>query len=86
MNTMIASISRSSVEISTVPIDMPASIGIAYTPYGLPRSDANAAREFAKLLTRIPKNATSELPRMPITENAAIASTLGAGTLSSAAK
>ena len=38
------------------------------------------------MLTRMPKDATSELPRMPITENAAIASTFGSGTFSSAAK
>ena len=42
-------------------------------PYGLPRSELNAAREFANVLTRIPKNATSVLPRMPTTENVAIA-------------
>ncbi len=72
--------------MSTVPMLMPASSGIAITGYGLPRSDANAAREFANVLTRMPKKATSVLPRMPITENAAIASTFGSGTCSSTAK
>src|SRR5512142_2876222 len=83
---MIASIRMSSVEISTVPMLMPASSGIEYVPYGLPRSDENAAREFANVLTRMPKKATSELPRMPTTENAAITMTLGGGTFSSTAK
>ena len=48
----------SSVEISSMPIDMPARMGIEYVGKGLPLSDANAEREFAKVLMRMPNHAT----------------------------
>ena len=33
----------------------------------MPRSDANAEREFANVFTRMPNQATPTLPRMPTT-------------------
>src|SRR3954454_14672567 len=52
------SISTSSVEMSSMPIDMPALSGMSYVGYGLPRSEANAERELANVLTRMPNQAT----------------------------
>ena len=48
----------SSTEISNMPMLMPAFSGIAKHGYGLPRNPANAVREFANVLTRIPNHAT----------------------------
>jgi len=45
-------------EISNMPMLMPAFSGIAKHGYGLPRNPANAVREFANVLTRIPNHAT----------------------------
>ena len=49
---------NSSTLISSMPMLMPASSGIACSGYGLPRRLANAIREFAKVLTRMPNHAT----------------------------
>src|SRR5206468_12361312 len=54
----IASMIRSSVEMSSMPMDMPALRGIEYVGKGLPFSDAKAVREFAKVLMRMPNHAT----------------------------
>ena len=48
----------SSTDISNMPMLMPAFSGIAMMGYGLPRNPANAVRELAKVLTRIPNHAT----------------------------
>ena len=48
----------SSTEISNMPMLMPAFSGISEMGYGLPRRPANAVRELAKVLTRIPNQAT----------------------------
>ena len=44
--------------MSIMPMDMPAFSGMSYVGYGLPRSDANAEREFANVFTRMPNHAT----------------------------
>ena len=41
-----------------MPMLIPASSGIWYTGYGLPGREAKAVREFAKVFTRIPNQAT----------------------------
>ena len=48
----------SSTEISIMPTLMPAFSGIAKSGYGLPFNPANATRELAKVLTRMPNHAT----------------------------
>ena len=57
-NKRMQSIMSSSTEISNMPMLMPAFSGIAKHGYGLPRNPANAVREFANVLTRIPNHAT----------------------------
>ena len=44
--------------ISSIPMLIPALSGMAYTGYGLPSRLANAVRELANVLTRIPNHAT----------------------------
>jgi len=56
-NSMMASIANSSTEISIMPTLMPERIGMSWQAYGLPRSDANAVRLLAKVLTRMPYHA-----------------------------
>ena len=58
MNNRINSMISSSTEISSMPMLMPAFSGISEIAYGLPRNAANAVREFANVLTRIPNHAT----------------------------
>ncbi len=48
----------SSTEISNMPMLIPALRGISEIAYGLPRRPANAVRELANVLTRIPNHAT----------------------------
>ena len=48
----------SSTEISIMPTLIPDFSGIAKHGYGLPRNPANAVRELAKVLTRMPNHAT----------------------------
>src|SRR5215212_9023394 len=57
-NRRMQSMITSSVEISSMPMDIPARSGIEYVGNGLPRSDANAVREFANVLMRMPNHAT----------------------------
>ncbi|MPN34229.1 hypothetical protein SDC9_181722 [bioreactor metagenome] len=71
----ISSIMNSSSEIRTIPIDIPARRGIWCSGRGLPRSDANAVRELAKVLTRIPNHATEYEPAIPSRENSTMVST-----------
>ena len=52
------SIRNSSTLMSSMPTLIPALSGIAYTGNGLPPRLANAVREFAKVLIRIPNQAT----------------------------
>ena len=58
MNTKIISITKSSMLISNIPIDIPDFKGIANVGKGLPFKLANAALEFAKVLILIPNQAT----------------------------
>ena len=44
--------------ISIVPMDMPAFSGMTYVGNGFPRRAAKAVRELAKVLTRMPNQAT----------------------------
>src|SRR5208282_2053498 len=52
------SMMSSSMEMSAMPMLMPALSGMAMQGYGLPRKPAKAVRELAKVLTRIPNQAT----------------------------
>jgi len=54
----MTSIISSSRLMSTMPMDMPDFIGMRWTGSGWPRSEANAVRELAKVLTRMPNQAT----------------------------
>ena len=56
---------NSSTLISSMPMLMPASSGIECSGYGFARRLANAIREFANVLTRMPNQATPTLPPMP---------------------
>ena len=47
MKSRMVSITTSSTQMSSTPIDMPDCSGISYTGVGLPRSDANAVRLLA---------------------------------------
>ncbi len=72
----MVSITKSSMLISTVPMLIPALSGIAYVGKGLPLSDANAVRLFAKVLMRIPNQATPADPAMPMRLHTRISATL----------
>jgi hypothetical protein len=61
----MTSIIISSTLIRTIPIDMPDFIGIRCIGSGRPRREANAVREFANVLTRMPNHATEYEPAMP---------------------
>src|SRR5256714_8203305 len=50
-NSRMHNMMNSSIEMSIMPIDMPAFSGIEYVGYGLPLSDAKADRELAKVFT-----------------------------------
>jgi hypothetical protein len=58
MKSRIASMNSSSTEISIMPTLMPARSGISYTGNALPVRLAKAVREFAKVLIRMPNQAT----------------------------
>lgn len=58
-NSRMTSIISSSRLISTIPIDMPDCSGMRCTGSGRPASDANAVRELASVLTRMPNHATA---------------------------
>ena len=49
---------NSSTLMSSMPMLIPASSGIACSGYGLPLRLANAMREFANVFTRMPNHAT----------------------------
>src|SRR5512138_3762626 len=68
MKRRIASMSTSSTEMSSMPMDMPDFMGIAMVGKGLPRRLTNAVRELAKVLMRMPNHATATEPRMPMME------------------
>jgi len=61
---------KSSIEMSTMPMDMPDFMGMACRGRGRPRNAAKAVREFAKVLMRIPYHATAYEPAMPSNEKA----------------
>jgi len=62
----MTSIIISSRLMRTMPIDIPDFIGMRCTGSGRPRSEANAVREFANVLTRMPNHATEYEPAMPM--------------------
>ena len=62
----------SSVEISSIPMEMPDFIGMAYTGNDLPCSEAKAVRLLARVLMRMPNQATPNEPAMPTSEKARI--------------
>ena len=55
---MMLNIISSSIEISIMPMLMPAFRGTLKARYGLPPSAAHAPREFASVFTRMPNHAT----------------------------
>ncbi len=69
------SIISSSTLMSIMPTLMPALSGIAWIGIASPRRLANAVREFAKVLTRMPNHATPKLPAMPTRLNARMTTT-----------
>src|SRR3954447_1083538 len=58
MKSRMASMNSSSTEMSIMPTLMPERSGISDTGHAFPRSAANAVRELAKVLIRIPNQAT----------------------------
>ena len=58
INSRMHSMMNNSTLMSSMPMLIPASSGIACSGYGLPVRLANAIREFAKVFTRIPNHAT----------------------------
>src|SRR5215217_6685913 len=58
MNNRMASMNSSSTEMSIMPTLMPDRSGISETGHALPRSAANAVRELASVLMRMPNQAT----------------------------
>src|SRR2546425_1200262 len=62
MKSRMQSIRNSSTLMSSMPTLIPALSGIAYRGNGLPSRLANAVREFANVLLRIPNHAPQELP------------------------
>src|SRR5262249_49732360 len=69
-NNRMITIMTSSSKIRNRPTDMPARRGMFTTFHGSPLREANAVREFAHVLTRMPYHATRYEPPMPTTENA----------------
>src|SRR5918993_3903382 len=58
MNNRIASMNSSSTEMSIMPTLMPARSGMSHTANALPSRLANAVRELASVLMRMPYHAT----------------------------
>ena len=58
MNSRMASMNSSSTEMSIMPTLMPERSGMSHTANALPRRLANAVREFASVLIRMPYQAT----------------------------
>jgi hypothetical protein len=58
MNSRIASMNNSSTEINIMPTLMPARSGMSQTGKALPSRLANAVRELASVLMRMPYQAT----------------------------
>ena len=58
MNSRMHNMMNSSTLMSSMPMLIPASSGIECSGYGFPRRLANAIREFANVLTRMPNHAT----------------------------
>ena len=58
MNSRMASMKSSSTEISIMPTLMPARSGMSHTGNALPSRLANAVRELASVLMRMPNHAT----------------------------
>ncbi len=76
-------IMTSSSEIRNRPIDMPARSGMLTTSHGSPRSEANAVRELAQVLTRMPYQATQYEPPMPTMEKSSTRINLTTGLIGS---
>src|SRR5688572_7670288 len=66
MKSRMASMNSNSTEMSIMPTLMPARSGISQTGYALPASPANAVRELASVLMRMPNAATPKLPAIPM--------------------
>ena len=74
--SMIASIMNSSTLMSTMPMLIPERSGMSKHSNGRPLSEACAVRELAKVLTRMPYQATPNDPAMPMRLNSRMMSTL----------
>src|SRR5262249_16497232 len=82
----MTTIITSSSEIRNRPIDMPARSGMLTTSHGCPRSEANAVRELAQVLTRMPYQATQYDPPMPTIENSSTNISFGNGSIGCGAR
>ncbi len=69
---------NNSVEISSMPMEMPDFIGMAYTGNALPSKEANAVRLLASVLMRMPNQATPYEPAIPISEKTRMITTSAA--------
>ena len=74
--SMMKSMRVNSTLMRTIPMLMPERMGMSKVSHGEPRSDAWAVREFAKVLTRMPYQATPNDPAMPTRLNIKMMSTL----------
>src|SRR6516164_1760504 len=76
-------IMMSSSEIRNKPTDMPERSGMLTTSHGRPRSEANAVRALAQVLTRMPYQATAYEPPMPTTAKRRTSNSLRKGAMGS---
>src|SRR5437660_11417320 len=80
-NSRMMTIMMSSSEIRNKPTDMPERNGMLTTSHGWPRSDANAVRALAQVLTRMPYQATAYEPPMPTTAKRRTSNSLRKGAI-----
>src|SRR5262249_60830563 len=84
-NSKMITIITSSSEIRNRPMDMPARSGMLTTSQGCPLSEANAVRELAQVLTRMPYQATQYEPPMPTTANSSTRKMVAKGFIGASA-
>ncbi len=84
-NNRMMTIITSSSEIRNRPIDIPDRSGIFTTSHGSPRSEANAVRQLAYVLMRMPYHATAYDPAIPTTANSKTYNSLRTGAICSGA-